>query len=112
VERCAEDEEDAVAVLALAGDWDFTQAAELRERIGALTARSIVLDLRGTTYLDSTIISVIVRADRRLARDGGGASLRLPDDGLIKRMFAMMSLDRLFDDAVRPGPISPASPDP
>jgi anti-anti-sigma factor len=106
-----ESEEDGAAVIALLGDWDFAQAAELRERIGAMTARSIVIDLRRTTFLDSTIISVIVRTERRLSDEGGAASVRLPDDGLIKRMFAMMSLDRLFDDAPRPGPTALAPTD-
>jgi len=91
-------EDDGVAVVALAGDWDFTQAARLRERIGTLPAASMVVDLRRTTFIDSTIIAVIVRAQRRVSAEGGSAALRLPDDGLMKRMFAMMSLDRAFDD--------------
>jgi len=93
-----ESEDDGVAVVALAGDWDFTQAARLRERIEAVTAASLVIDLRDATYIDSTIIAVVVRALRRLSAEGGSAALRLPDDGLMKRMFAMMSLDRQFDE--------------
>jgi len=94
-----ESEEDGTVVIALLGDWDFAQSAELRERLDALTSPALVVDLRETTFLDSTILSVIVRAERRLSRDGGNVSIRLPEDGLIKRVFAMMSLDRLFDDA-------------
>jgi anti-anti-sigma factor len=94
-----ESEEGGVPVIALVGDWDFAQAAELRERFDGLASDALIVDLRGTTFLDSTILSVIVRVERRLARDGGGVSVRLPEDGLIKRVFAMMSLDRLFDDA-------------
>jgi len=91
-------EDHGVAVVALAGDWDFTQAARLRERIETLREASIVLDLRRATFIDSTIIAVVVRAQRRRSAEGGSVALRLPDDGLMKRMFAMMSLDRALED--------------
>jgi len=60
---------DAI-VAAVAGDIDGSNAAELRrgvaERVPA-TARSLIMDLTDTTYIDSTGVELLFELARRLS---------------------------------------------
>ncbi len=57
----------------VAGELDISSAPELDEALDeALTAGGeVTIDLEGCTFIDSTGISVIVRAARRLVEEGG-----------------------------------------
>jgi len=60
---------DAI-VAAVSGDIDGSNAAELRrgvaERVPS-TARSLIMDLSGTTYIDSTGVELLFELARRLS---------------------------------------------
>ena len=58
-----------VGVFELSGDFDMANAAELEAALGEalVERRGIVLDLSGTTFIDSSIIHVLVRTQRALA---------------------------------------------
>lgn len=61
-----------VAVVALLGEQDLGTAEELRHKLLELSTRVplVVIDFAATTFLDSTIIGVLVAAWKRSARHG------------------------------------------
>jgi anti-sigma B factor antagonist len=100
---------DGAYVIAVAGEADLYSAPELkRELDGALEAggKDIVVDLTRTTFIDSTALSVLVEATKRVRPEGGRVALVCVDRNLVK-IFRITALDRLFplfssrDDALR-----------
>ena len=93
-ERSGED----IFVVSLAGEHDLYTApkaqAALRGAIAA-GATTIVVDLTETTFLDSTMLHLLLRTRNEL-RDGG--QLRLVTSGSnLKRVFEVTGTDRFFD---------------
>jgi anti-anti-sigma factor len=69
------------AVVALAGEHDAYSADRLENELGVLLdeGRRIVIDLRDAEFIDSTTLSVLLRA-RHASRDAGlGFTIVLPD---------------------------------
>ena len=66
--------DDATHVVSVRGEIDIFTAPEFKERIaGAIDAGRdlVVVDLNGTTFIDSSSLGVLISAHRRLtARDG------------------------------------------
>jgi anti-anti-sigma factor len=85
-----------VALVALAGEHELYGAAKLQQQIDALIADdlSIVIDLREAVFLDSSIVSVLVRAQKLAASSGVdyrvvlGKSTGTP----VRRMFEITGL--------------------
>jgi len=67
---------------------------ELRSVIAA-GARAIVVDLMETTFLDSTMLHVLLSARNEL-RDSGRLLL-VTNDATVKRVFEIAGIDRFFD---------------
>ena len=66
--------DSGLAVLAIAGEHDLSTAPVLRQRLDGLIADSvpIVVDLSPATFVDSSILGVILDARRRAEADGLG----------------------------------------
>ena len=82
---------DAVVVVP-AGEIDLATVDALEAEIGAAAAEphtEIVLDLRSTTFLDSTAIRLVVQ----LARDLGAAFGVVRGRGEVARVFDLVGLD-------------------
>ncbi len=90
------------SVVSLAGDWDMGQIADLRDSLQSLDKqRDAIFDLCKMTFIDSTVISALLDGRKRLIEAGRSVSLRLPDAGMIRRVFELMSLEKLFgSDAI------------
>jgi anti-sigma B factor antagonist len=61
------------AVVAVSGELDLASGPELEEQLDRLTGPEIqlvVVDLRQLDFMDSTGLSIIVRAHQRLADEG------------------------------------------
>jgi anti-sigma B factor antagonist len=89
---------DGAYVIAVAGEADLYSAPELRRELEAAIeagGRDIVVDLTKTTFIDSTALSVLVEATKRLRPDGGRLALVCVDQNLVK-IFRITALDRLF----------------
>ncbi len=69
------------AVVALVGEHDAYSAERLDNELTALLdeGRRIVVDLRETTFIDSTTLSVLLGARRRAEQSSLGFALVLPD---------------------------------
>ena len=91
----AEGDETTVAAT---GELDVNTAPELRERLSALIgagANLIVIDLSGVTFIDSTALSVMVSALKRLRQADGDLELASPTPS-VRRVFEITGLTRLF----------------
>jgi anti-sigma B factor antagonist len=90
--------------LRLNGEMDLRAATDLREALlNALTEGSgtILLDLEKLTFIDSTIISVLIMARKRADSANGEVRLRnLPSR--IQRILSITGIESLF-------PIEPGS---
>ena len=85
-------------IVAVRGEIDVYTAPELRDALKqALDAGCVrvVIDLGGTTFVDSSGLGVLVGAYRRL-RDRGGALAIVNDDRDIARTFEITGLDELL----------------
>ena len=93
-ERSGED----IFVVSLAGEHDLYTAPKVQEALRdviAAGARTIVVDLTETTFLDSTMLHALLSARNEL-RDGGRLLL-VTNDETVKRAFEIAGIDRFFD---------------
>ena len=80
------------------GELDLDSAADLRlELFGAIEdgATDVLVDLEGTTFIDSMTIGVLLGAVRRLQQRGGELRIACADP-TITRIFEITLLDRVF----------------
>jgi anti-sigma B factor antagonist len=91
-------EHDGETVLSAAGELDVNTAPELREQLARLVndgARQIVVDLADVSFVDSTALSVLVSALKRLRQSDGDLALASPTPS-VRRVFEITGLTRLF----------------
>jgi anti-sigma B factor antagonist len=100
----ATDAGNGVARVSVAGEADLYTAPELKAAlIGAIDggARSVLVDLSRTTFIDSTTLGVLMGGVRRLRPNGGEIAI-VCRDANIRKIFEITLLDRvfaIFDDA-------------
>lgn len=86
-------------VLAPKGEVDLSSYTQLRDRIGELLAAgraNLVLDLAGTSFLDSTALGAFISGRRRAHAAGGSFAIICSTPQLLK-LFALTKLDVVFD---------------
>lgn len=90
------DEGDAV-VLAPTGEFDISTVDILRAELHEVLEQStrIVLDLTGTTFLDSLALGSIVSAAKR-ARDGGGWLRLVSPTPAVRRALRITQIDTVL----------------
>jgi anti-sigma B factor antagonist len=84
------------AVIAVHGELDVNSADALRSALSDGSngdGRRVVLDLVGTTFIDSTALGIISGASKALARAGGSLTI-VASDPRIVRVFKLTGLDR------------------
>jgi anti-sigma B factor antagonist len=80
--------------LELTGELDVASAPALRERLAEIATRGrgpLVIDLTRLEFIDSTGLSVLLNAKRRLTRRGRGFALVCPP-GHIRRILEVTQL--------------------
>lgn len=83
----------------LSGELDLNRAYHFDEELRALEAlgvRTIVLDMRNVTFVDSAGLARIVAARRRAVRDGR-RFLVVRGCTAVQRLFALTALDQQFE---------------
>jgi anti-sigma B factor antagonist len=91
-------EGDAPGVIVLEGELDLAAAPELRKRIDESSAAAVVLDLAGTTFIDSAVLKELLRARAQLAERGARlilAGVPMP----VRRLMDLTRTWELFEDA-------------
>jgi anti-sigma B factor antagonist len=89
----------AVTVIAPTGDLDLPGAALLEaelERLEAETAGTIVLDLRGLEFMDSSGLRLLIVADARL-REAGRRLALVPGSADVQRVFEITRMVERLD---------------
>jgi len=82
----------------LVGEADVTNSDSLREVLDAEVAkqpRTLIIDLSGLRFMDSSALHVILRANRAMDREGGVVALASPRDPVAK-MLRLTAADQLI----------------
>lgn len=107
--QIADEEVNGVPVVSATGEIDVATAPPLRDRLQALATSgksTVVVDLLGVTFLDSTALGVLVGALKRCRESGGDLPLVITEPRILK-VFEITGLTGVFpiyasvDDAVR-----------
>ena len=91
--------EDAGQIVAhVTGEIDMATCGRLRDAIephlGA--GQRVVLDLAGVSFMDSSCLSVLLKARTTLGADGGSLILRNPSE-IASRLLSRSGVAELFD---------------
>src|SRR4051794_9736039 len=90
---------DGLRLIELRGEFDVSTAAEVRSALtSAEGCPRVVVDLTDVPIIDSTALSVLVVAHKRLRRTGRELVVVLPDSGMTTK-FEIAGLDRFFSIA-------------
>lgn len=86
-------------VVEVAGDLDMATAPELRECLLSVMdagARSVVVDLAGVGFMDSSALGALVVAFKQLREHGGRLSLAAVQQP-VRTVLAITSVDRVIE---------------
>lgn len=99
-----------VAVVVLGGEQDLVTAEELRRTLVDLCSRVplIVVDLQQTTFVDSTVIGVLVGAWKR-ARRHGHEVIGINASGSVSKALHLTGVDALLRVSEQARPPVPTS---
>ena len=87
--------EDGLAVLTISGEHDLSTAPNVRTQIDGLVAERtpIVVDLSAATFVDSSILGVVLEGRRRAADAGiGFAVCQDEDNDAVARVLEITGL--------------------
>jgi anti-anti-sigma factor len=88
------------AVIALIGEHDGYSAVRIAEDLRALLeeGRDIEIDLRNTTFVDSTTVATLIEAHRHAAAQGRRVTITLGESTgwAVRRLFELTQLDSLL----------------
>jgi anti-sigma B factor antagonist len=90
--------DDRTHVVAVAGEIDLFTAPEFKQRVAApidAGCRHVIVDLTGTTFIDSSSLGVLIGAHRRLRRHDGTLAIVCSHDAILKT-FRITGLDSVF----------------
>ena len=91
--------EGGLVSLTFAGELDISRADQVEreiERVEEKSPQTIVFDLRGLEFMDSTGLRLILGADSRARREGRRL-LIVPGPEPVQRVFRITLLDRRLD---------------
>jgi len=89
----------AVPVLVLSGEHDVATSRELQQALDTLLERgdTVVVDVTGITFVDSTTLGTLLTAHQRAARRGGELAIVLGEAATytVRNAFRLVGLTRL-----------------
>jgi anti-sigma B factor antagonist len=85
------------SVLSVRGELDLTTASQLTRRVveELATTTDLVFDLSETTFIDSSGLTVFIRARNRAREAGGSIVLRSPQVPVLRALL-LMGLDQIM----------------
>ena len=93
-----ESDSEPYTLVGLTGEADVTNSDALREVLDAEVAkqpRTMIIDLSGLRFMDSSALHVILRANRVMDRQGGVLALASPREPVAK-MLRLTAADQLI----------------
>lgn len=94
----AESDSEPYTLVVLDGEADVTNCNALRGVLEAEVAkqpRTLIIDLSGLRFMDSSALHVILRVNRTMDRQGGVLALASPRDPVAK-MLRLTAADQLL----------------
>jgi anti-sigma B factor antagonist len=91
-------DQNSGCVVTVSGDADLYAAANVERELVRLAdegQQSIVVDLTDATFIDSTMLRVLLNVSKRL-RPNGGELLVVCSEHNIRKIFEITLLDRVF----------------
>jgi anti-sigma B factor antagonist len=84
-----------VLTVGVVGEVDMSTAPRLLEILDAVSeaSRLVVVDLTEVSFLDSSGLNVLVKAQRRLAPRGIALRVVVPSDHALRRVFEIARLE-------------------
>jgi anti-sigma B factor antagonist len=100
---------EGASVIALRGEHDLSTGPAIEAACDSAWAysSSIVFDLAGATFIDSTVVGVMVSARRRAAESGGSVAVVAPAGGPPARVLTLVGINDVLplhetrDEALR-----------
>jgi anti-sigma B factor antagonist len=100
---------EGASVIALRGEHDLSTGPAIQAACDDAWAHSssIVFDLAGATFIDSTVVGVMVRARRRAAESGGSVAVVATAGGPPARVLTLVGINDVLplhetrDEALR-----------
>lgn len=93
-----------VVVLHLQGEHDVSSAPDIRTALlGCAAAPLVVIDLSRCTFIDSTVVGVLISACKRLA-ETGGRLVTVEPQSLVSRALSMLGVGDII--GLRDGTLS------
>lgn len=92
-----------VAVVTVVGECDMSTAPQLRNELAHAIVddpERLVVDLRGTTFIESSTLNALLQADRKLRRRVRRGICVVASEP-ARRVFAIAALDSLFEIVAR-----------
>jgi anti-sigma B factor antagonist len=88
-------EGDGMAVVALRGELDVAEAANVAASLAVVAAsgRTVIVDLEGLEFIDSSGLAALVRARRHARRAGFDLMLAAPQQQVLQ----MLAITRMID---------------
>jgi anti-anti-sigma factor len=93
------------AVIALTGDLDFAGAATLERELAELEDSTVVVDLRGLGFMDSSGLRALAVAALR-AQDAGRRFALVPGAAQVMRVFDITRMRERLDFVADPGEVT------
>ena len=93
-----ESDGEPYTLVEVAGEADVTNCDSLRELLDAEVAkqpRTMIIDLSGLRFMDSSALHVILRANRTMDRQGGVLALAAPREPVAK-MLRLTAADQFL----------------
>lgn len=88
---------DDVHVVSLFGQLDLANADQVRDALIGVAGSTVVVDLSGLQFLDSSGIAALVSARGRILASGNGFELQ-GARGIVRRVFEITGLSSLLVD--------------
>jgi anti-anti-sigma factor len=94
---------DGVTVIHVYGEIDLATCGRLRDVLEPHLGpkQSIVMDLSGVRFMDSSCLNLLVQARGTLTADGGSLILRNPS-AMARRLLTAARIEHLLDDDLEP----------
>lgn len=86
-------------VFTLTGELDMSRTPELNQMVASLLHHepaNAIVDLSAVTFMDSTVISWLLRFKDRADSVGGRLRLVAPEGGILVRLLSLTGLDDRF----------------
>jgi anti-sigma B factor antagonist len=93
-----ESDSEPYTLIELTGEADVTNSDALRDLLEAEVAkqpRTLIIDLSGLRFMDSSALHVLLRANRTMDRQGGVLALASPREAVAK-MLRLTAADQLI----------------